>query len=43
MYESIINNGHQRECLDLMQDRKDLYKTLDYYQYEELLDNLYGK
>ena len=30
VYESIINNGDQKKCLDLMQTRDDLYKTLDY-------------
>eukprot|EP01084_Bolivina_argentea_P101476 181926_1 len=43
VYESIIDNGHQKECLDLMQTRDDLYKTLDYHKYEELMDNLYGR
>mmetsp|Transcript_31129 Transcript_31129/g.50501 ORF Transcript_31129/g.50501 Transcript_31129/m.50501 type:complete len:298 (-) Transcript_31129:67-960(-) len=43
VFQSIIENGHQREVVDLMQTRDDLYETLQYHEYEELMDNLYGK
>eukprot|EP00484_Ammonia_sp_Unknown_P025794 CAMPEP_0197037692 /NCGR_PEP_ID=MMETSP1384-20130603/14839_1 /TAXON_ID=29189 /ORGANISM="Ammonia sp." /LENGTH=297 /DNA_ID=CAMNT_0042468035 /DNA_START=9 /DNA_END=902 /DNA_ORIENTATION=+ len=43
VYESIVQNGHQKDVVGLMQTRDDLYKTLDYHEYEELMDNLYGK
>ncbi len=42
VYQSIVENGHQKECLDLMQTRDDLYQTLDYHKYEELMDTLYS-
>merc|ERR1712013_613791 len=43
VYESIMKEGHQKEVLGLMQTRADLYESLDYHQYEQLLDDLYGK
>ena len=43
VYESIVQNGHQRDVVELMQTRDDLYKTLDYHQFEQLMDDLYGK
>ena len=43
VYETIIKDGTQKNCLDLMQTRDDLYKTLNYHEYENLMDNLFGK
>jgi methylisocitrate lyase len=43
VYESIIKQGHQRDVVDLMQTRKELYATLDYHKYEETLDRLFKK
>ena len=39
-YRSIIDNGHQRDCVDAMQTRQALYETLDYYQFEQRLDQI---
>jgi len=35
VYEKIIKEGTQANCLHLMQTRDDLYKTLDYYEIEK--------
>lgn len=43
VYESILKNGHQKEVLDLMETREELYSMLDYYSYEQKLDNLFKK
>jgi len=42
VYSSIIKNGHQKEVLDKMQTRKELYEMLDYHQYEKTLDELFA-
>ena len=42
VHSSIIDNGHAKECLDILQTRDDLYHTLDYHKYEKLIDKLYG-
>ncbi|WP_104722000.1 methylisocitrate lyase [Helicobacter mesocricetorum] len=41
VYESILKNGHQKEVLELMQTREELYEMLDYYAYENKLDKLF--
>ena len=41
VYESILKNGHQKEVLELMQTREELYTMLDYYAYENKLDKLF--
>jgi len=41
VYESILKNGHQKEVLELMQTREELYEMLDYYAYENKLDELF--
>jgi len=35
--------GHQRNVLDTMQTRAELYDTIGYHQYEQKLDQLFGK
>jgi len=42
-YQTIINNGSQEQAIPLMQTRKELYETLQYHKYEEVLDRLFGK
>jgi methylisocitrate lyase len=42
-YEAIRRDGTQKSVLDIMQTRADLYKYLDYHQYESKLDELFGK
>ncbi|MCX2682637.1 methylisocitrate lyase [Campylobacter sp. MIT 21-1685] len=43
VYESILKKGHQKEVLDLMQTREELYEMLDYYKFENKLDELFKK
>ncbi len=42
-YEAIRRDGTQKNVLDIMQTRADLYKYLDYHSYERKLDELFGK
>lgn len=41
-YEAIRRDGTQKNVLDLMQTRADLYKYLDYHAYEAKLDELFA-
>jgi methylisocitrate lyase len=41
VYQSILDNGHQREVTDLMQTRDELYNYLDYHKFEDTLDTLF--
>ncbi len=43
VYASIRREGTQKSVVPMMQTRDELYKTLDYYSYEEKLDKLFGK
>jgi methylisocitrate lyase len=42
-YQAIRQDGTQKNVVEIMQTRADLYKYLDYYQYENKLDELFGK
>jgi len=41
VYESILQNGHQKNVLDIMETRERLYEVLDYYSFEKKLDELF--
>lgn len=43
VYQAIRSAGTQEGVVDLMQTRAELYEVLDYYAYEEKLDNLFSK
>ena len=43
VYATIRKDGTQKDAVASMQTREELYKTLDYYAYEEKLDALFGK
>ncbi|AIL32025.1 methylisocitrate lyase [Basilea psittacipulmonis] len=43
VYQSILKEGHQKNVIDLMQTRMELYQHLNYHQFEEKLDELYKK
>jgi methylisocitrate lyase len=43
VYGMIRKDGTQKAAVGWMQTREELYKTLDYYSYEEKLDKLFGK
>jgi methylisocitrate lyase len=42
-YEAIRRDGTQKNVLDTMQTRADLYKYLNYHSYEDKLDSLFAK
>jgi methylisocitrate lyase len=42
-YQAIRRDGTQKNVLDSMQTRADLYKYLDYYAYEAKLDELFAE
>jgi len=43
VYGHIRKDGHQRNVVDTMQTRDDLYKYLGYHDYEQKLDALFAK
>ena len=43
VYQSIRKDGHQKNVVDLMQSRNDLYDYLDYHAYEQKLDALFKR
>lgn len=42
VYKALLSDGHQRNVLDIMQTREELYEYLDYHTYEQKLDQLFG-
>ncbi len=42
-YEAIRRDGTQKNVIDRMQTRADLYKYLDYHAYEAKLDALFAE
>ena len=43
VYEAVRRDGTQKNVLELMQTRADLYEFLDYHAYEQKLDRLFAK
>ena len=43
VYTAIRRNGHQRNVLDLMQTREELYERIGYHRFEQRLDDLFGR
>lgn len=43
VYEAIRKDGHQRNVVDMMQTRMELYESIGYFAFEEHLDKLYAK
>jgi methylisocitrate lyase len=43
VFEAIRKDGTQKQVVDLMQTRAELYDFLDYYRYEQKLDELFAK
>ncbi|MGX5174188.1 methylisocitrate lyase [Aliikangiella sp. IMCC44653] len=41
-YQALINDGHQRNVVDIMQTRSELYDYLNYHEYEDKLDQLFA-
>lgn len=42
VYRELLSQGHQRDLLEQMQTREQLYHTLGYYEYEARLDALFA-
>ena len=42
VYKALLADGHQRDVLDLMQTREELYRYLGYHEYERKLDELFS-
>ena len=43
VYESLLKEGTQREVLDIMQTRDELYERLNYHEFEQKLDKLFSE
>lgn len=43
VYQAIAGDGHQKNVVDRMQTRADLYETLGYHEFESKLDQLFTK
>jgi methylisocitrate lyase len=43
VYGAIRKDGTQKNVIDLMQTRSELYEVLGYHEYEQQLDKLFGK
>lgn len=42
VYRALLEEGHQRGVVDIMQTRAELYEYLDYHDYERKLDELFA-
>lgn len=43
VYQGLASDGHQRNLIDIMQSREELYEYLGYHQYERKLDELFAQ
>jgi methylisocitrate lyase len=43
VYQALRKDGHQKNVIDTMQSRDDLYDYLDYHSYEQKLDALFAR
>ena len=42
-YQALIKDGHQRNMIEKMQTREELYSYLNYHQFEQKLDELFSE
>jgi methylisocitrate lyase len=42
VYKALLEDGHQRNVIDIMQTRAELYDYLGYHEYEQKLDELFA-
>ena len=42
-YRALLSDGHQRNVIDGMQTREEMYAVLGYHEYEQKLDELFSK
>ena len=43
VYKALLEDGHQRNVIDIMQTRAELYDYLGYHEYEQKLDELFAE
>jgi len=43
VYQSILEKGDQKDVVDLMQTRMELYDFLNYHDFEQKLDQLFAQ
>ncbi|HHW3435828.1 TPA: methylisocitrate lyase, partial [Escherichia coli] len=43
VYNVLRQEGTQKSVIDTMQTRNELYESINYYQYEEKLDDLFAR
>ncbi|MCH2191252.1 MAG: methylisocitrate lyase [Gammaproteobacteria bacterium] len=43
VYQAVLEQGHQRDMVEHMQTRAELYDYLNYHEYEDKLDELFNK
>ena len=43
VYQEVLDKGHQKEVVEHMQTRMELYDYLNYHEYEETLDKLFSQ
>ena len=43
VYESLLKEGTQKDVLDIMQTREELYERLNYHEFEQKLDELFSE
>ena len=43
VYESLLKEGTQKNVLDIMQTREELYERLNYHEFEQKLDELFSE
>jgi len=43
VYKDVLEKGHQRDMVDNMQTRMELYDYLNYHEYEQTLDSLFSE
>ncbi len=43
VYKDVLDKGHQRDVVDAMQTRMELYDYLNYHEYEQKLDHLFSQ
>ena len=43
VYKSLLEEGHQRKVVDMMQTRMELYDYLNYHEFEQKLDALFAE
>ena len=43
VYQDVLNKGHQKDMVEHMQTRMELYDYLNYHEYEQTLDELFSQ